>query len=106
MQCEGEWLEAVPSPATDPTDGESHSTLEAMLTLLEPRQRQVVRQVVLEGVSYRQLGRQLEMSPMTVQRLLHRGLERLREQIQSGVLTQPRPLHRGVCRAASAAPAC
>jgi RNA polymerase sigma-B factor len=106
VQCEGEWLEAVPSPATDPNDGESHSTLEAMLTLLEPRQRQVVRQVVLEGVSYRQLGRQLEMSPMTVQRLLHRGLERLREQIQSGVLTQPRPLHRGVCRAASAAPAC
>lgn len=106
VHCEGEWLEALPSPSTEIGDGESQSTLEAMLTLLEPRQRQVVRQVVLEGASYRQLGRQLEMSPMTVRRLLHRGLERLREQIQAGVLTQPRPLHRGVCRAASAAPAC
>jgi DNA-directed RNA polymerase specialized sigma24 family protein len=106
VHCDGEWLEALPSPSTDISDGESQSTLEAMLTLLEPRQREVVRQVVLEGASYRQLGRQLEMSPMTVQRLLHRGLERLRQQIQSGVLTQPRSLHRGVCRAASAAPAC
>jgi RNA polymerase sigma-B factor len=106
MHCEGDWLEALPSPSIEIGDGESQSTLEAMLTLLEPRQRQVVRQVVLEGASYRQLGRQLEMSPMTVRRLLHRGLERLREQIQAGVLTQPHQLHRGVCRAASAAPAC
>ncbi|MEB3361335.1 MAG: sigma-70 family RNA polymerase sigma factor [Synechococcaceae cyanobacterium] len=107
MSCEGGWLDALPAPsAADATDVESQSTLEAMLTLLEPRQRHVVRQVVLEGASYRQLGRQLEMSPMTVQRLLHRGLERLRQEIQAGLLTQPRQPRQGVCRAASAAPAC
>ena len=107
MSCEGGWLDALPAPsAADPADVESQSTLDAMLTLLEPRQRHVVRQVVLEGASYRQLGRQLEMSPMTVQRLLHRGLERLRQEIQAGLLTQPRQAHPGVCRAASAAPAC
>jgi RNA polymerase sigma-B factor len=107
VSCEGGWLDGLPAPsAADPTDVESQSTLEAMLTLLEPRQRHVVRQVVLEGASYRQLGRQLEMSPMTVQRLLHRGLERLRQEIQAGLLTQPRQPRQGVCRAASAAPAC
>jgi hypothetical protein len=41
-----------------------------------------------------------------VQRLLHRGLERLRQQIQAGVLTQPRLQHPGACHAASAVPAC
>lgn len=106
MSCEGGWLDEMPSPSSEPGDAESQSTLEAMLTLLEPRQRHVVRQVVLEGASYRQLGRQLEMSPTTVQRLLHRGLERLRQQIQAGALTQPHLHHPGACHAASAAPAC
>ncbi|MEB3169139.1 MAG: sigma-70 family RNA polymerase sigma factor [Synechococcaceae cyanobacterium] len=106
MTCEAAWLEQFPAATADLGEAESQSTLEALLTLLEPRQRQVVCQVVLEGASYRQLGRQLQLSPMTVQRLLHRGLARLRQEIKAGCLTQPRQRHPGVCRAASAAPAC
>ena len=55
-----------------------------MLALLEPRQRLVVRQVVLAWWSYRRLGRQMEVSPMTVKRLLHQGLEQLRQQLEAG----------------------
>jgi len=55
--------------------------VEEMLDLLEPKQRLVVRQVVLQGWSYRRLGAQLKVSPMTVQRQLRRGLARLREEL-------------------------
>ncbi|MFN7899329.1 MAG: sigma-70 family RNA polymerase sigma factor [Synechococcaceae cyanobacterium] len=106
LTCNGGWLEALPDQSDDRQEVESQSSLEAMLKLLDTRQRHVVCQVVLEGASYRQLGRQLEMSPMTVQRLLHRGLARLREEIQAGRLSQPLQRHPGVCRAASAAPTC
>jgi RNA polymerase sigma-B factor len=59
----------------------------ALLASLEPRQRMVVRQVVLAGWSYRRLGRQMEVSPMTVKRLLHRGLEQLRQQLDAEAVT-------------------
>jgi len=73
-----------------------------MLALLEPRQRLVVRQVVLAGWSYRQVGRQMDVSPMTVKRLLHKGLEQLRQQLEAGVFSPGgRP-----DRDASAVPGC
>ncbi|MEA5441055.1 sigma-70 family RNA polymerase sigma factor [Cyanobium gracile] len=62
----------------------SGPSVATMLALLEPRQRLVVRQVVLAGWSYRRLGRQMEVSPMTVKRLLHKGLEQLRQQLEGG----------------------
>ncbi|WP_216903001.1 sigma-70 family RNA polymerase sigma factor [Synechococcus sp. CCY 9618] len=71
-----------------------------LLALLEPRQSLVVRQVVLGGWSYRRLGRQMEVSPMTVKRLLHKGLEQLRQQMDApGFRPGNRP-----DRGASAAP--
>ena len=63
-----------------------------LLEGLEPRVRLVVEQVVLHGSSYRSLGSRLGVSPMTIQRLLHRGLETLRlklDQRQAGGLTVP-----------------
>lgn len=73
-----------------------------LLALLEPRQRLVVRQVVLAGWSYRRLGRQMDISPMTVKRLLHKGLEQLRQQLEDGGFSPGgRPGH-----AASDVPGC
>lgn len=62
---------------------------ERLLARLEPRQRLVVQQVVLGGLSYRELGRRMAVSPMTVQRLLQRGLERLRAELPDPRLTPP-----------------
>jgi RNA polymerase sigma-B factor len=77
-------------------------TVHALLEKLDPRQREVIRQVVLKGLSYRQMARRLQVSPMTVQRLLHRGLEQLKGDLQAeGLRTSARP-----GRGRSAAPAC
>jgi RNA polymerase sigma-B factor len=83
-----------------PPNGQVEERVVALRQLLEeldPRQQQVVRQVVLAGWSYRRLAAQMQVSPMTVQRLLHRGLASLREQLDA------RELRRGLpaCRAGS-----
>lgn len=96
-------LESVAAPEAE-SAGELGGTsgVRRMLAGLEPRQRQVVEKVVLAGWSYRRLGRELHVSPMTVQRLLHRGLEQLRLELESGCFS-PGRRHRPV---PSAAPAC
>jgi RNA polymerase sigma-B factor len=75
---------------------------ERLLAKLEPRQRMVVQQVVLAGMSYRQLAKRMAVSPMTVQRLLHRGLEHLRWELQGEAGPGSLPLGPG----RSVAPAC
>ncbi len=85
-------------------DGETVEAM-ALLPRLEHRQRQVVEQVVLEGRSLREAARRLQLSPMTVHRALHKGLERLRQELDRGlqqVVTPPAGPH----RAASASPGC
>jgi RNA polymerase sigma-B factor len=110
-------LLARPANLDDPSLAESvsaHASVEpcglesagpsvaSLLALLEPRQQLVVRQVVLAGWSYRRLGRQMEVSPMTVKRLLHKGLEQLRQHLEAGGFSPGgRP-----DRAASAVPGC
>jgi RNA polymerase sigma-B factor len=91
------------STACEPCGQEEHGpSVAMMLALLEPRQQLVVRQVVLAGWSYRRLGRQMEVSPMTVKRLLHKGLEQLRRELEvRGLNPGDRP-----GRDASAAPGC
>jgi RNA polymerase sigma-B factor len=64
--------------------------LGAMLAVLDSQQQLVVRRVVLEGWSYRKLAADLGVSPMTVQRQLRKGLERLRQHLD-GVTGEPRP---------------
>jgi len=75
----------------------------AMLACLPERERLVVEQVVLAGLSYRQLAERLEVSTMTVQRLFQRGLNQLRKQhaLQAGQVSRP-----AVYPARSAAQAC
>ena len=63
--------------------------LGAMLAVLESKQQLIVRRVVLEGWSYRRLAADLGVSPMTVQRQLRKGLERLRQYLDG--LTEERP---------------
>ncbi|MCP9884060.1 sigma-70 family RNA polymerase sigma factor [Synechococcus sp. ATX 2A4] len=76
----------------------------ALLPRLESRQRQVVEQVVLEGQSLREAARRLQLSPMTVHRALHKGLERLRQELDRGVQQVIPPA--GPHRAASASRGC
>ena len=103
MPLDGDLLEGVVDPARVLSPEEATiPPVEVLLAQLEPRQRQVVRQVVLAGWSYRRLARQMEVSPMTIQRLLHRGLAQLRSQLDRSSL---RPGTRA-CSAGSAAPGC
>ncbi len=97
-------LESVAASDTAETSGlESRgASVASLLAVLEPRQRLVVRQVVLAGWSYRRLGRQMEVSPMTVKRLLHQGLEQLRQQLEAGAVRPGGRPDRG----ASAVPGC
>jgi RNA polymerase sigma-B factor len=91
------------APDEDPWGAEQGSLpVTAMLALLDPREQLVVRQVVLAGWSYRRLGRQMEVSPMTVKRLLHRGLAQLRRQLDRADLSPGAPAD----PAASAVPGC
>ncbi|MEI7664743.1 MAG: sigma-70 family RNA polymerase sigma factor [Synechococcaceae cyanobacterium ELA263] len=103
VPLEGELLEGVvdPSKALSPEEA-AIAPVEVLLAQLEPRQRQVVRQVVLAGWSYRRLAQQMQVSPMTIQRLLHRGLAQLRSQLDRSAL-RPETL---ACSAGSAAPGC
>jgi len=92
-----------PSQAGESLELERSRSVQELMGLLEPRQRLVVQQVVLGGCSYRRLGRQMGVSPMTVQRLLHRGLEGLRHHLDHcGGFTPAGPAG----RAGSAVPGC
>lgn len=62
------------------SNGLEETVLDA-LQQLEPLLAEVVRGVVLRGWSYRRAASHLAVSPMTVQRRLHRGLALLREQL-------------------------
>jgi RNA polymerase sigma-B factor len=86
--------EADSAAAADPNEGEGES-VQALLEGLDPRQREVVRQVVLSGLSYRQMARRMQVSPMTVQRLLHRGLEQLRGHLEVADFSNPGPVGPG-----------
>lgn len=92
---------AAPEGAPELRDSDADG-VRPLLAGLDSRQRRVVEQVVLAGWSYRRLGRELQVSPMTVQRLLRRGLEQLRQELEMRGLSPDRPFH----RAASAAPGC
>jgi RNA polymerase sigma-B factor len=104
VPLEGSLLESVSGEIQEsPIDPEeSKRAVARLLGSLEPKQRRVVSQVVLAGWSYRKLAAELGVSPMTVKRLLHQGLERLRQQLDSAGLSPrgwPDP-------APSAAPGC
>ena len=87
MPLEGELLEWVEAPEHSGTaDAPVIPAVDTLLAQLEPRQRQVVRQVVLAGWSYRRLAQQMQVSPMTIQRLLRRGLAQLRSQLDQQAL--------------------
>jgi RNA polymerase sigma-B factor len=68
-------IAAQPDPSLE-AEGEP-AALRA-LEILEPRQLRVVRAVVLQGASLRQVAQELGVSPMTAHRLLRRGLDHLR----------------------------
>lgn len=104
LPLDGPLLDTLCSDAADvePPQAESPAALKALLERLEPRQRRVVAQVVLAGCSYRGLAQELGVSPMTVKRLLHEGLDSLRCQLEQAGVSRPG----WPDRAPSAAPAC
>lgn len=89
LPLEGPQLEELPAPEEVPAE-ERLVALRELLEKLDPRQREVVRQVVLGGWSYRRLAARMQVSPMTVQRLLHRGLASLRQQLEEQELRRDR----------------
>lgn len=86
--AEEELDQADSEAGADPNDGQGDK-VQALLEGLDPRQREVVHNVVLSGLSYRQLARRMQVSPMTVQRLLHRGLEQMRTHLEVDELRSP-----------------
>ncbi|MEB3318569.1 MAG: sigma-70 family RNA polymerase sigma factor [Cyanobacteriota bacterium] len=66
----------------DPDD--NLARVEGLLSGLDPRSQQVLRRVVVQGWSYRRTAAALDVSAMTVQRCLHKGLATLREQLSAG----------------------
>ena len=98
-----------PENWVEPTGSEQ--TIMCQLARLEPCFRLVIQKVVLSGWTYRRTAALLQVSPMTVQRRLKRGLALLKDGLHApaveltGALA---PLNRARTqhRAASAAPAC
>lgn len=101
LPLEGAHLEELAAPEVGQGE-ERLVALRELLDQLDPRQKLVVRQVVLGGCSYRRLATQMQVSPMTVQRLLHRGLATLRDQLEARELRTDRP----GCPAGSALQGC
>jgi RNA polymerase sigma-B factor len=101
------------------TDGEEswldpmgpEPTLLVQLSRLEPCLRLVIQKVVLSGWTYRRTAALLQVSPMTVQRRLKRGLAQLKDALNAP-LVEPSGSSRRPSRSqtrhpvASAAPAC
>lgn len=83
-------------PAGDDQQGRSATQA---LRQLEPPLRDVVRRVVLEGRSYRNVAALLQISPMTVQRRLHRALAILRQELSpaEGPWRRPAPAAAAAC---------
>jgi RNA polymerase sigma-B factor len=88
---EPEMVEAMASEVETGLSGSTTAPMPigAMLAVLESKQQLIVRRVVLEGWSYRKLAADLGVSPMTVQRQLRKGLERLRQHLDD--VTEERP---------------
>lgn len=82
-QLDNAQWEEIPSPEhSDRAEAEDEvQRARRLLEQLEPRCRSVVSRVVLSGWSYRKVAQAMAVSPMTVQRLLRRGLELLRQQM-------------------------
>jgi len=99
----GDWVEA--EAGLDDEEGEQEAQLRQQLLQLEPGLRQVIQKVVLSGWTYRRTAAWLQVSPMTVQRRLKRGLALLRTALAPTAQVQfsSRPM---LHPAASAAPAC
>lgn len=92
-------------PVLDDETGEPEDQLQKQLLKLEPGLREVIQKVVLSGWTYRRTAAWLQVSPMTVQRRLKRGLALLRAALAptaTGEFSSRRMPH----PAASVAPAC
>lgn len=77
-----QWIEGCTAAAEERESTGPDAT--ALLSRLEEPLRTVVERVVLAGWSYRRTAELLQVSPMTVQRRLRRGLEQLRRLLSPG----------------------
>ncbi|MFN9545460.1 MAG: sigma-70 family RNA polymerase sigma factor [Cyanobacteriota bacterium] len=81
---DAELLDQLATPVEDPReeDDDTLARVEGLLAALDPRSRQVLYWVVVQGWSYRRAAAALAVSAMTVHRCLHKGLATLREQLK------------------------
>lgn len=100
MPLDADLMEQIAAePSEDaPLAEDTGAALEA-LGGLDPALAAVVQRVVLAGWSYRRTAQQLAISPMTVQRRLHKGLALLRQKLNVSLRPALNP-------APSAVPAC
>jgi RNA polymerase sigma-B factor len=94
----------IATPIPEEEDHQREGQALQLLSQLDPRQRTVLQEVVLGGHSLRHTARLMDLSPMTVHRLLARGLAQLRRQLagEADALNPGQHPRRGP----SAAPAC
>lgn len=94
LPLEASQVESLESP--EPEELVDHlESIRTLMDRLDPRLKHVVRRVVLDGSSYRQLAMEMQVSASTVQRLLQRGLDTLKEQAARPGLRNPRELRLG-----------
>lgn len=84
VPLDGALLDQLATPAPELRDEvDNLSRVEALLAGLDPRSQKVLHWVVVQGWSYRRAAAALEVSAMTVQRCLHKGLATLRQQLSA-----------------------
>ena len=77
----GSWLDGLAAPESPEAGSSLEPGLEALVEQLPTAQAAALRLTVLEGLSLREAGRRLGISPMTVQRAQQKALASLREQV-------------------------
>lgn len=91
-----------PEEDAGPLHSSAAERVRLLLDQVDEREREVLRRVVLNGCSYRNVALDMGISPMTVQRLLKRGLNELRERLDAEEFRR----NRRVDRVASVPPGC
>ena len=84
-----------PGPVQQAADAELAARLRRALAQLPPRQAEALCARYLEGLSYRRIGRRLNLRVGAVSALLHRAHERLRKMLEAEEEAETDEVHNG-----------
>ncbi len=81
-----------PVPSSTPEDDwETAKGLESWLSVLEPRQRQIVTMAKLEGLSVREISQKTGLSESNVKVIVHRSMEKMKRFFSESERTEDDP---------------